>query len=591
MTATAHPLGAAGSLALVLTLCMRLFRATKYEDAPRVAAPTVEDDLGCVLAAALLGVLCTYSFWLGLLASGVSTAFLLILWLDVALYHCFTFELGLGGISDVVLSNLVAEVRKMQRARQFFRTHRAFAMTPLLFLQAPLLLLLTPTSALRPLLELSLLASLLPVLVACWRSPSQKPSERSDHRHALWYDFLLPRRPRIPKDFQVRPEHAHLLQDPPTAPEKSPFYGVLRGRSVILLTFESVGSRHLGEEAAHTPFFSALRQSPQTICSQHHVSVAPLTNVAHRALYFGRHSLRERSGCPSYLASLEQAGYRRIYLTAVNTAHYGLSTLLQQAGFDHICDGKALLQTEHSATLRSATDSILPCIGVAKLSGLLAAQPFFLHVHAANAHLPYLVEDPQRFHRHDQKDDRGRFLNAVEETDAMFSRLYAALCAELSPKFEGPDRPLLLVSSDHGQSFGEHGYHSHGSAVTAEQTEVPLLIHHPLLSATTIPWSTHFEVLPTVLDLLGMTAPGTGAGSMLQQRTKPSLLLWDGQPSRPTSGCLGLLIGNTKYCVDLVRDTLIESDWNDRPQRILVGAERHYFEALIGLIAKHQGVL
>jgi hypothetical protein len=120
---------------------------------------------------------------------------------------------------------------------------------------------------------------------------------------------------------------------------------------------------------------------------------------------------------------------------------------------------------------------------------------------------------------------------------------------------------------------------------------VPLLIHHPLLSATTIPWSTHFEVLPTVLDLLGMTAPGTGAGSMLQQRTKPSLLLWDGQPSRPTSGCLGLLIGNTKYCIDLVRDTLIESDWNDRPQRILVGAERHYFEALIGLIAKHQGVL
>ena len=56
MTATAHPLGAAGSLALVLTLCMRLFRATKYEDAPRVAAPTVEDDLGCVLAAALLGL-------------------------------------------------------------------------------------------------------------------------------------------------------------------------------------------------------------------------------------------------------------------------------------------------------------------------------------------------------------------------------------------------------------------------------------------------------------------------------------------------------------------------------------------------------
>lgn len=595
MTATAHSIGAAVGFALVLTLCMRLLRQIKYEGAPRVEAPTWGDDLGCVLATALLSVLCTHSFWLGLLASGVCTAFLLVLWLDVALYHCFTFELGLGGLSDVVLSNLFAEVRKMQRAQQFFRRHRAFAMTPLVLVQAPLLLLLPSTSLLRPLLCLCLLAQLLPVSVALGRGVlrrrAQRPNQKSDTRRALCYDFIQPRRPRIPKGFQVRPEHAHLLQTQSAAPTKSPLHGVLRGRSVIFLTFESVGSRHLGEQAAHTPFFTALAKSPQTICSQHHVSAAPLTNVAHRALYFGRHTLRPTSGCPSYLTALQQAGYRRMYLTAVNTAHYGLLTLLQQAGFDHICDGPQLQRTARPATIHLATDGLLPSIGIAKLSTLITGQPFFLHVHAANAHLPYLVEDPLRFHRHDQAEDRGRFLNSVEETDAMFGRFYAALCAALSPTSEGSERPLLVISSDHGQSFGEHGYHSHGSAVTAEQTQVPLLIHHPLLPAATIPWSSHFETLPTVLDLLGITALETGAVSMLQSRPEPSLLLWDGQPSRPTSGCLGLLLGDTKYCLDLIRDTLIESDWNDRPTRILVGADRHYFEALIGLVAKHQGVL
>ena len=54
MTATAHSIGAAVGFALVLTLCMRLLRQIKYEGAPRVEAPTWGDDLGCVLATALL---------------------------------------------------------------------------------------------------------------------------------------------------------------------------------------------------------------------------------------------------------------------------------------------------------------------------------------------------------------------------------------------------------------------------------------------------------------------------------------------------------------------------------------------------------
>jgi len=595
MTQAATSLLSALELAAALTLCIRLLRHTKYEVAPRIQAPTWGDDLGCVLTAGLLSALGTYSFWLGLLASGVCTTLLLILWLDVALYHCFGFELGLGGISDVVLSNLFAEVRKMRRARQFFRTHRAFALTPLLFLLAPLLVLLPPTSPLQALAELVLFPSLFCVSAALWHSPARRPlplpTAPSPTRRALCYDFLQPRRPRIPNDFQIRPAHAHLLQDRAATSTHSPLHGVLRGRSVILLTFESVGSHHLAQGSAHTPFFTAMAKAPQTLCSQHHISLAPLTNVAHLALYFGRHSLRGASESQSHLHRLQQAGYQRLYLTAANTEHYGLAALLRQAGFEHICDGPQLLQSASSPTLRSASDALLPQHGVAQLRGLLHAQPFFLHVHAANAHLPYLVEDPQRFCRHDGADDRGRFLNSVEETDAMFARLHAALCAELSQPAGEPDGPLLLISSDHGQSFGEHGYHSHGSAVSAEQTQVPLLLHHPLLPAATIPWSTHFDVLPTVLDLLGIPAQGTSGVSILHSPREPSHLLWDGQPSRPTSGCLGLLLGNVKYSLDLIRDTLIESDWNDRSRRLLLGPERRYYEALIGLVAKHQGVL
>ena len=160
-------------------------------------------------------------------------------------------------------------------------------------------------------------------------------------------------------------------------------------------------------------------------------------------------------------------------------------------GFDHICDGPQLQRTARS------DDSPRHRWPLAKHRNSAAVyadhwRSFFLHVHAANAHLPYLVEIRSAFIAMIEAEDRGRFLNSVEETDAMFWSILCRACAGNSPKSEGSERPLLVISSDHGQSFGEHGYHRM-AAVTAEQTQVPLLIHHPLLPAA------RFLVFPVTL--------------------------------------------------------------------------------------------
>ena len=578
-------------VALVLALSIRLLRKTKYAHAPRVAPPTASDHLLALLLGALLTGLCFYSPQLAFVACGGLSAFLWLVWLDVALYRSFSFELGLGGVRDVVLSNLVSEVIHMRCARQFLLSHRDFLLLPVLIPLSLLTLFLAPLSALRVVIEGSLLVFFAGTLFRREDHIEQTPSlSISKTRRALFHNFVRPRRPQIAANFVARPEHAALLS-PQLLPQKqSPQHGLLSGRSVVLLTFESLGQTHLTEGAAKTPFLSSLAGCPHTLSSRLHVSLAPLTNVAHHALYFGQHTLRGTLPAVPHLGQLSQLGYQSIYLTAVNTAHYGLARILQQAGFDHICDGPQLLALQTGRN-DQATDELLVSAGMTKLAQLLSARPFFLHVHAGNAHLPYHVDDQEKFHRHDMQDDRGRFLNAIEETDALFHTLWQSIEELVRRLSDATCPPLLILSSDHGQSFGEHFYQSHGSAVTAEQTLVPLLFHHPLLSAQTVAQSTHFDVIPTVLDLLGLPSKPSHGSSLLSDSRPAHHLLWDGQPSRNTSGCLGLLIGDSKYSLDLIRDTLIQSDWQDQNPRVLDGAERSYFESLIGLFAKQSGVL
>ena len=212
----------------------------------------------------------------------------------------------------------------MQRAQQFFRRHRAFAMT-LPCVSAGPLLVAAVTSLPWPLLCLCLLAQLLPVLwrlgaVFCAVDRSDQPEIRHPPRTLL---RLHPAATTaFPKTFKsgqstrtcCKPSPQHRDKE---AASRSPA-GTLRHPP----DFESVGSRHLGEQAAQMPFFTARWRSPRRPSARSIMSAQHCLPTSRTALCIW--STHLRGGCPSYLTALQQAGYRRIYLTAVNTAHYGL---------------------------------------------------------------------------------------------------------------------------------------------------------------------------------------------------------------------------------------------------------------------------
>ena len=82
------------------------------------------------------------------------------------------------------------------------------------------------------------------------------------------------------------------------------------------------------------------------------------------------------------------------------------------------------------------------------------------------------------------------------------------------------DDTLIILNSDHGEGFGEHGFWYHGSTVFDEMCRVPLIIKPPrakYLNKEVRGVVRSIDVAPTILDYCGLDAPAT----------------WDGQSLRP----------------------------------------------------------
>jgi arylsulfatase A-like enzyme len=72
------------------------------------------------------------------------------------------------------------------------------------------------------------------------------------------------------------------------------------------------------------------------------------------------------------------------------------------------------------------------------------------------------------------------------------------------------DNTLLIVTADHGEAFGEHGYLFHCLSVYDEAVHIPLLIRFPgpqRLVGQVEALTQTVDLLPTVLDLAGGSFP------------------------------------------------------------------------------------
>jgi arylsulfatase A-like enzyme len=81
------------------------------------------------------------------------------------------------------------------------------------------------------------------------------------------------------------------------------------------------------------------------------------------------------------------------------------------------------------------------------------------------------------------------------------------------------DRTLIILHSDHGEGFGEHGFWYHGTTVYDEMARVPLIIKPPdSKNANKVVWGQvrNIDIGPTILDYCGLSYPQGCDGQSLR---------------------------------------------------------------------------
>ena len=153
--------------------------------------------------------------------------------------------------------------------------------------------------------------------------------------------------------------------------------------------------------------------------------------------------------------------------------------------------------------------------------------PFFCWLHVYDPHAPYAppsefaqLHDPQFDGRGEfdwyrlttgQRDELVRDPRAVAHMKALYAGEVSYVDEQLGRVFEalGPqlDNTLVIVTADHGEGMGEHGYwFDHGSYLYDEELRVPLIVRMPGAQSAGMRISTQVRLLdiaPTVLDVVG----------------------------------------------------------------------------------------
>jgi arylsulfatase A-like enzyme len=321
---------------------------------------------------------------------------------------------------------------------------------------------------------------------------------------------------------------------------------------VVFVSLDTARADHfgfLGNRRIRTPRLDAL--AGESIVFEDYMTVAPTTLASHTSLFTGlyphhhgtpRNGFRVNGSNDMLAERLARAGF-----TAAGFAgSFALSDRFDFAqGFAHWderfdvhADGDAVDTNQRSAT--AVTDAVIGWLDAAPLPERL-----FLFAHYFDPHAPYAAPPPFDT----LYDPRGRsglptsraWANAADLSRAEERRTARRLSLQYASEISYLDhevgrlidalrargildRALLVVTSDHGETFLErppffnHGHHVHGPV-----TRAVCLIRLPgaaRAGARVRSLVASVDLLPTVLAWLGLEIPADLDGEALDLRTE-----------------------------------------------------------------------
>jgi arylsulfatase A-like enzyme len=322
-------------------------------------------------------------------------------------------------------------------------------------------------------------------------------------------------------------------------PDEAPERAVAAGNqlNVLLITIDTLRADHMslyGYPRETTPHLDALAKTGVTFDQAY--TYWPKTRGSFVAMMTGRLAAGSGYGKthpllldfnPTLAGVLKKAGYETV--AVVDNPNVAAS-LGYAKGFDRYretWEEEALASEMDRA--RAITEDAVRFLGQAR-----ADKPFFLWLHYVNPHGPYTPPPPFDTAFLDEGTAEGPALTAVDGfnggvarpwevpgrglgfyvaqydgeigvTDAEVGRVLAAL-----ESTGVGERTLVIVTSDHGESLGEHDYFfDHGQNLYDPSMRIPLVMAGPALAVghrSEVP-ATTLDLVPTVLDGVKVSYP------------------------------------------------------------------------------------
>jgi arylsulfatase A-like enzyme len=366
-----------------------------------------------------------------------------------------------------------------------------------------------------------------------------------------------------------------------------PFQGA---PSVVLITMDTVRADHLslyGYDRPTTPELERLATVSTVYANA--LSAADMTLASHASLFTGRYAFAHGARPPAQPLSekartlaeiLADRGYRTMAVVA-NTVYLRAVLGLAQ-GFQHYDQriparptggtprgylsnglGRGLERWIPRAWLRphyrqatEITDEVLRLLDATRREG----GRFFLFVNFMDAHTPYFPPSPfdARFPGKDPAWDWATHRALKRQMAQGRLAVPAAARAHLVSQYDGGiafvdaeigrivarlrelglfEDSMIIVTSDHGEAFGEHGLIEHGVSVYQDQVHVPLLVKFPRSSQREVArdWVSGVDVLPTVLEVIGARPEADLQGRSLLRLPATRPLLCESFPAAGTA--------------------------------------------------------
>jgi arylsulfatase A-like enzyme/Tfp pilus assembly protein PilF len=363
------------------------------------------------------------------------------------------------------------------------------------------------------------------------------------------------------------------------------------GLSVLLVSIDTLRADALGcygRAGAGTPWIDRLAAGGVRFetARAHNVVTLP----SHANILSGRlptaHGVRDNAGfrfppgTPTLATLLRDAGWRTgAFVSAfVLDSRFGLDR-----GFEVYDDRLGGAEGHGSFAIperRGARTAAAAALWVRSMAG----QRWFAFVHLYEPHFPYAPPEPFA----------SRF--AGEPYQGEVAAADAALEALLGPILDARDRRVLIVlTSDHGESLGEHGEATHGLFAYESTVRVPLVLWAPgvLRPGVVRTPVSHVDLLPTVLDALGLEAPADLPGRSLLPaiagETAPERATYlealSASLDRGWAPLRAVVEGEVKY-VDLPLPELYDLRDDPREERNLVASRAGDVERLRARLAR-----